>query len=158
VAGIAAMVSGLLAGHLSDRRSPRSLGRLAAVGCGVGMVLTAACPRLGWLFPLRFVTLFFAGSIDPILNAWIAKTTPEAKRGAVFGLAVTAKASGWIVAPVLGALIAVHAGTRWVFVATGLFCWLMVPVIGWVSRRVDANGARAEGIPEASRSEAAVGT
>ncbi|MBN2450697.1 MAG: MFS transporter [Lentisphaeria bacterium] len=138
VAGIGAMVSGVIVGHLCDRSSPERLGRLAAVGNGVGMLLTAGCWTLSALFPLRFLAIFFAGSIDPILNAWISRATPASRKGAVFGLAVTAKSLGWIAAPMLGTLIAMHLGTRWVFAAAGVLSLLMVPVIGVVSTRLES--------------------
>jgi DHA1 family multidrug resistance protein-like MFS transporter len=154
-AGLGAMLSGVLAGHISDRRPAQTLTRVAACGYGTFMALLALATTLPWLFPLRFAAVFFAGSLDPMFNAWLSRRTPAAKRGSVFGLAVTAKSLGWILAPMMGAFIAVHVGIRWVFATAAVLGWLMVPLLTWAGRRLGQPSADSAAVPLAASAESA---
>jgi DHA1 family multidrug resistance protein-like MFS transporter len=111
----AGLLAGLAAGRLSDRWPAGRLAALAAVGAGLCMLPQAAATGIGVLAGARMLMTFCSGALEPILFTWMVRTTPEATRGAMFGLATTARCLGWIVAPLLAGLLAEELGLRAVF-------------------------------------------
>jgi len=136
VAAIGAMLAGVLLGRLADRKSPPSIGKLSAIGAGCFAALIGLFPSFIVLFPARLIMTFFSGGLDPVFQIWISRITPDAKRGTIFGWSVTAKSLGWAVSPLIAGTIAVHFGTRMVFLAGLLLFWACVPMIGWASKKV----------------------
>ena len=60
-------------------------------------------------YAARFFMVFFAGTLEPALNVWLAKRVPEARQGVAFGLASTTRSIGWAVGPLMaGAVAAVN--------------------------------------------------
>ena len=90
------------------------------------------------MFPARFLMAFWAAGLDPVFLAWLARVTPEEKRGRIFGWSVTAKCIGWSVTPLVSAGIAVAWGLAAVFIAGAISFLCLIPAVGWVSRRVRA--------------------
>ena len=106
---VAGLLAGLATGWLSDRWNPLRLVIVAAVVAAVFSGWQALAHTFTVLFPVRFGTVFFAGALEPALNAWLAKRVPEARHGVVFGLASTTRSIGWAVGPlVAGAVAAVN--------------------------------------------------
>lgn len=138
VAAIAATLSGLCFGRLSDRFSPMKIGRLTALGAGLFMLLIGLAGSLFWVIPLRFCMYFFAGGMDPMFQAWLARTTPEKRRGAVMGLAVSARSGGWLFAPLLSAWIANQWTLKSVFVVGPALFLLLIPAMTILGNRVRA--------------------
>ena len=66
------------------------------------------------LFPVRFGAVFFAGALEPALNAWLAKRVPESRQGVAFGLASTTRSIGWALGPVAAGAVSL-LGVRAVF-------------------------------------------
>ena len=58
------------------------------------------------LFPVRFGAVFFAGALEPALNAWLAKHVPESRQGVAFGLASTTRSIGWALGPLAAGAVA----------------------------------------------------
>jgi len=114
-AAFAGLLAGLVAGRLSDRWPARRLAALAAAGAGLCMIPQAAAPGLGVLAGARTLMTFCSGALEPILFAWMVRTTPESARGAMFGLATAVRCVGWIIAPLLAGLVAAGLGLRAVF-------------------------------------------
>ncbi|NOY79849.1 MAG: multidrug efflux MFS transporter [Kiritimatiellaeota bacterium] len=114
-AGAGAMLAAVVLGRLSDRLPARAVAGLSATGAGLFMFLTGLVTSLVMLLPVRFLTVFFAAGLDPVLNAWLSRATPAERRGVVFGWSVTVKSSGWMVAPLLSGLLAVHYGLQSIF-------------------------------------------
>ena len=135
-AGVGAMLAGLVMGRLTDRVPPAALGRLTAVGAGAFMLAIAVAPNLPVLLPIRCGMTFCAGGIEPVFNVWLARATPESRRGTMFGWAVTAKCLGWVVTPLFSATVAVHYGNRAVYLVGPVLFWALVPAITSVARRV----------------------
>ncbi len=103
---VAGLMAGLATGWLADRVNP-----LRVV---IGAALVAAFFS-GWqmvvhsfavLFPIRFGTVFFAGALEPALNAWLAKHVPESRQGLIFGLASTTRSIGWTIGPLVAGSVA----------------------------------------------------
>ena len=103
---VAGLLAGVLTGWLADRMRPFALmvagSLMAAVFSGSQM----AVDSFGVLFPVRFFTIFGAGTLEPALNAWIARNVAEGRQGVVFGLSSTARSVGWSIGPLLAGAVA----------------------------------------------------
>lgn len=116
---VAGLLAGLSAGWLSDHVKPLRLvvfaALLAALFCGSQM----AVHSFAVLFPVRFFAVLFGGTLEPVLNAWLAKHIPVERQGLAFGLASTLRSAGWALGPIVaGAIAAVNL--RAVFGAVAL--------------------------------------
>lgn len=103
---VAGLLAGVLTGWLADRMRPFALmiagSLMAAVFSGSQMGVDS----FGVLFPVRFFTIFGAGTLEPALNAWIARNVAEGRQGVVFGLSSTARSVGWSIGPLLAGVVA----------------------------------------------------
>ncbi len=107
---LACICAGPLMGRLVDRFAAPRVAAVSAVGAGL---LTAALGLAGGyvtLCGLHFVMLFFAVGLDPVFQVWLSRVTTPERRGAIFGWAVTAKSSAWVVSPLLSGVLAVQLG------------------------------------------------
>ncbi len=116
---VAGLLAGLATGWLSDRAHPMRLVVVSALLAAVFSGWQMGVHSFAVLFPIRFGTVFFAGTLEPALNAWLAKRVPEARQGVAFGLASTTRSIGWAVAPLLAGLVAA-ADLRAVFGVSAL--------------------------------------
>ncbi len=103
---VAGLLAGLATGWLSDRLNPLRLVIAAAIAAAAFSGGQMFVDSFAVLFPIRFGTVFFAGTLEPALNAWLAKRVPEARQGVAFGLASTTRSIGWSVGPLLAGLVA----------------------------------------------------
>lgn len=137
VGGIAGFIAGPIIGRLADRITPPIIARFSGLGAGFMAILTA----LAWCFPFlfftRFCTAFCAGGLDPVFQIWLSKVTPEKDRGFVFGWATTARAVGWMWAPLISGAVAWLAGVRAIFFAAAAFYFLLVPLISFIVHRLE---------------------
>ncbi len=83
-------------------------------------------PRINWKRNLLFV--------------WLAKSTPDHRRGVFFGWATSIKSFGWFVSSLAGGGVAMAFGVRWVFLVTGLLFLALIPIVRTASRRIAAAG------------------
>ena len=120
VAGIAGLLGGPLFGHLADRRDVVSLVRLAAIGGGLVMFPQGWVRTFGVLFVMRFALAFFLAGLDPIVQAWLSRTTPARSRGFVFGWMTTARSLGAAIGPMCAGGVAAVAGVREIFRVAGV--------------------------------------
>ncbi len=123
-AGVAAFLASILIGRLADRGKPAVIGSICAVLAGVFLIPQGYASNVWRLIPLRFLSAFSAGGIDPILNTILARRVPPERRGAAFGLAGSAKSIGWSLGSLLGGIIAAYSGFKAVFLAGGAFFFL----------------------------------
>jgi MFS family permease len=106
---VAGLLAGLATGWLCDRLNPLRMVVAAAVFAAVFSGWQMAAGTFLVLFPVRFGNVFFAGALEPALNAWLAKRVPESRQGVAFGLASTTRSIGWALGPLLaGAVAAVN--------------------------------------------------
>lgn len=116
---VAGLLAGLATGWLSDRISPLRVVIAAAAVAALFSGWQAFAHSFAVLFPVRFGTVFFAGALEPALNAWLAKRVPEERHGVVFGLASTTRSLGWAIGPLVAGLVAA-VNLRAVFGASAL--------------------------------------
>ena len=70
-------------GPLGDRLGAIRVVRWAAIGFGIGTLLTGQAQHVAWLGAVRFVTGVFAAAVIPLTFAYIGETVPYAKRPSV---------------------------------------------------------------------------
>jgi len=144
ISALGAAISGPLLGWVADRSSPLRVGRVSALVAGLAMGSLGFCRSLLYVPVARFVAAFAGGGLDPVFFAWLSRLTPQERRGTIFGWSTTARSLGWGISPLVGAMIAVPLGLRAVFFAGVLWCLLLLPVMGVVSRRVAAMRATSD--------------
>lgn len=137
VGGIAGFLAGPIIGRLADRVTPPMIARLSAIGSGSMAVLVALSHHFPLLFCARFCSAFCAGGLDPVFQIWLSKITPERERGFIFGWAATARAVGWMFAPLISGAVAWLAGVRAIFFAAAAFFFLLVPLISFVVYKLE---------------------
>lgn len=117
---VAGLLAGLLAGWMADRLSPRRI-LLTAAALAIGFASAqGVVGSFATLFPIRFMTVFVVGFIEPTLNAILAKQTPESCQGRVFGWASTTRSIGWALGPLLAGWLVADQGLSSVFFAAGI--------------------------------------
>jgi DHA1 family multidrug resistance protein-like MFS transporter len=142
---IAGMLAGFFLGRLADRRHPPAIAKFCSLAASLIVLPQAIITTFIPLVAARFGLAFFAGGLDPVFLIWLAKVTPDERRGAIFGWAATAKSIGWIVAPLIGGVIAAYLGIRAIFYVEAVMFVLLVPCIAWAVRRIGrARGPAAE--------------
>lgn len=130
--GIAGFLAGPIIGRFADRIAPPRIGKISAFGAGLMMIVVGLSHGFAQLFMGRFGAAFCAGGLDPVFQIWLAKTTPAASRGFIFGWAVTARSLGWMAAPLASGVVAWIFGLRAVFFAAAAFFFLLVPLIALI--------------------------
>ena len=138
LSAVAGIVSGSLLGWMADRYSAPRVALVSALLAGLLMIPQGLASGLMLLAGARLGMVFFAGGLDPVFQIWLAKSTPDDKRGMFFGWATSIKAFGWFVASLSGGAVAMLLGVRWVFLVTGLLFLALVPIIRTASRRIAA--------------------
>jgi len=103
---VAGLLAGLATGWLSDRINPFRLVVVAALAAAAFSGWQMVVDSFAVLFPVRFGAVFFAGALEPALNAWLAKHVPEARQGVAFGLASTTRSIGWAAGPIAAGAVA----------------------------------------------------
>jgi MFS family permease len=73
--------------------------------------------------------VFFAGGLDPVFQIWLAKSTPDSKRGLFFGWATSARSFGWFMSSLAGGGVAMFLGVRWVYFFAAPLFLLLIPII-----------------------------
>ena len=134
--GVAGLLAGITIGNLADRVAAPTLARRFAIGGGLLMIPQGLAYSFLMLFPARFGMVYCAGALDPVLQVWIAKVTPENRRGSIFGWAATARSIGWLFAPLLSGVVASLLGVRWVYFVGGVLFFFLIPLIGFVAARM----------------------
>jgi DHA1 family multidrug resistance protein-like MFS transporter len=140
VGGVAGLLAGVLLGHLSDRMNAARIGQWAALGAGLLMIPQGLAHSFLPLFLSRLGMLFCAGGLDPVLQIWLAKTTPVHRRGMIFGWAGTARSIGWVIAPLVSGALASLVSVRFIYFASSLLFVALIPFIGAIVRRSPAGG------------------
>ncbi|MCG2659225.1 MAG: MFS transporter [Kiritimatiellae bacterium] len=134
VGGIAGFLAGPIIGRIADRIAPPRIGKISAFGAGLMMIVVGLSHGFAQLFMGRFGATFCAGGLDPVFQIWLAKTTPAASRGFIFGWAVTARSLGWMMAPLASGVVAWMFGLRAVFFGAAAFFFLLIPLIALIVR------------------------
>ncbi|MDA8146007.1 MAG: MFS transporter, partial [Thermaerobacter sp.] len=75
-----------LLGKLGDRWGTGRMLRAGLLAFGVGSLLAAAAPSLGWLLAGRVLQALGGGGVVPVAVAAVARRAPPARRGRALGL------------------------------------------------------------------------
>ena len=112
-------------GPLGDRLGAVRVIRVAAIGFGVGTLLTGQAHHVALLDVVRFVTGVFAAAVIPLTFAYIGETVPYAQRQGTLGrfAAVTSLAQGLSAA--IGGMVAHFVSWRILYVGVG--CLSLIP-------------------------------
>jgi len=137
IGGVAGLLAGLILGRLADRVPPPRIGKMSALGAAVLMVPQGLATGFGLLAGARFGMIFCAGGLDPVFQVWLAKITPGDKRGTVFGWAATFRSLGWMISPMITAVVASLWGVRQIYFFGAVLFLALIPLIAAVVRRVE---------------------
>jgi MFS family permease len=135
LSAVAGIFSGAALGWLADRTSPQRVAIICSLFAGLLMLPQGLTGSLYVLAACRFSNMFFAGGLDPLMQVWLAKTTPDSKRGGVFGWAASARSGGWVIGSILSGVVAVSLDIRWVFIITAIPFLLLIPLIYFVAKK-----------------------
>jgi EmrB/QacA subfamily drug resistance transporter len=111
-----------LLGRAGDVYGYRRLYLGATLLFGVGSVLVALSPSLGWLIAARVVQAVGGGALIPAAIALAAERLPEMRKPLVFGIVGAAAETGAVLGPLYGGVIIELLGWRWIF-------WTNLPVV-----------------------------
>lgn len=136
---IAGFLSCIFFGRIADNISISTLGKFVAIGAAIFMFGQGAAIGIGTLMAMRWGMVFFSGGLDPVIQAWLAKTTPPEKRGLIFGFAASFRAIGWTLSALLSGVISVSIGIKAVFYFGGVFFLILVPLINAANRSILIN-------------------
>jgi predicted MFS family arabinose efflux permease len=131
-----------LYGPLGDRLGTIRVVRWAAIGFGVGTLLTGQAPHVLWLDAMRFVTGVFAAAVVPLTFAYIGETVPYSERQATLGRFAAVTSLAQSLSAGIGGTVAHFVSWRILYVGVG--CLTLLPAICLF--RVDA-GAASSGEP-----------
>jgi len=121
--------AGPILGNLGDSIGRRPVLLFSTIAFALDYALCAAAPTLAWLFLGRVVAGIAGATFGPA-NAVLADVTPPEKRGATFGLMGAAFGIGFILGPVIAAMISGFGPRAPFLVAGGLAAinavWILV--------------------------------
>ena len=128
--GLAAGVSALIIGRISDQLGHRRVLIVASLGSAVFSIPHALVRALWQLFGLRVGWGLISGGAGPAMNAMIGSHVSSDMYGRAFGLTTSAMCLGFALGPLTGGLMASATGLRWPFVVMGLL-QLATSVLIW---------------------------
>ena len=112
IVGFATALAGLTISRLGDKVNKFNLIIIMfAISflIAVGLNFTQTLPQFIILYGLLF---FFLGGVEPIVIATTAQNTPTELRGALFGFQGLVGSLGWMISPMMGALISLQYGLK----------------------------------------------
>ena len=111
----------LASGRISARVGARNALALAALGAGAAYLPVAAANNVLSLLVLIAIVGLFSGAMVPIANALIDGWAPPGQQASAFGLAGSALALAFAVAPLSGGLVASAVSLDASFIVIGAF-------------------------------------
>ncbi len=116
-----------LLGMLSDSLGERRVLAISVLGASLATVPQAFVHSYGAFIGERFVGGLFLAGILPSANTSLARTTPSAYRGRVYGLSASATFLGGFLGPITGGALGATFGLQSVFV--GSACLLLATLL-----------------------------
>jgi DHA1 family multidrug resistance protein-like MFS transporter len=113
-------LSAMYLGRLADRIGYRKVGVMCALLAGLFYIPQSSVSEEWQLLILMFLVGIAVGGLIPTRSALLAGYTENGMEGAVFGLDNSIRASGSVIAPLLGSFVALSSGLRGTFIATGV--------------------------------------
>jgi len=119
-----------VAGNLVDRHGARLLLGGGTAVVGFGMLLVAVMDsRWLFLFAFSLIAALGFGAVATHVVATVVARLFERHRGLATGIATSGSTAGQLLVVPLLALLLTDVGWRWSFLALGLACFALVPVI-----------------------------
>jgi len=125
ISGVAAAVSAVMVGRISDRIGHKPVLVFCTGFAGLLCFPQAAAQNMGQLLVARVIQGLGAGGMIPAMNAMIATTVPRKSLGQAYGLTTAASSLGWATGPILGGWGASRLGLRPPFVIMGAMLLLV---------------------------------
>ena len=135
-AGMAGFISSIILGRLADRFTPAIIGRASASLSSALILPHALTSAITTLMGLRVGVTFFAAGLEPVMQAWLARITPRAHRGAAFGWAASARFIGWFIAPLISGTLASVFGLRSIYFVGSVLFLALIPLINFVAGKL----------------------
>ena len=136
LSAIAGGLAGILLGWLADRIPAPKIAIWSALLAGLLMVPQGLATGMPMLIGARCGMIFFAGGLDPIFQIWLAKSTPDDRRGLFFGWASSFKGFGWFLSSVISGATVTLFGVRGVYFAGAVLFVALVPMLWLTVRKV----------------------
>ncbi|MBR3219213.1 MAG: MFS transporter, partial [Thermoguttaceae bacterium] len=121
-------------GRLCDRFSPGRIVLPTILIAAGTMFLQALAPTLCFYAAARFGNFLAAGGMEPVFFSLLSKHTPEARRGAVFGLASALRMTGILISSLLSGGLIYFLGIRQIYLAGGILFLAILPVFYFTVR------------------------
>jgi MFS family permease len=118
---ITSAAAALASSRVSARVGYRNALALATLGAGAAYLPVAVAGNVSSLLLLIGVVGLFSGAILPTINALIDSRSPPGRQASAFGLAGSAMALAFAVAPLSGGAVAAAAGVPASFLVIGCF-------------------------------------
>ncbi len=128
-AAIGGILSGIIIGKFCDKFQPRLIAMPSLFIASIGAFLQFLAPTLSMFAGARFLTYLASGGIDPAFQTILSRSSPENRRGVLFGLATSLRMGGILLSSVLGGAVIYWFGTRSVFIAESICFLMMIPVL-----------------------------
>ena len=135
-AAVAGLFSGSVLGWMADRYSAPRVAVGSALLAGLLLIPQALATGMTMLLAARVGMVFFVGGLDPVFQIWLAKATPDHRRGQFFGWATSAKSFGWFLSSLTGGAVAMSLGIRWVYLVAAVLFIALIPVIRMTARKL----------------------
>lgn len=126
--GLAAGISCLLIGRMSDRLGHRRVLIVSSLGSALFSGIHAIVQTLGQLFSVRVTWGLISGGGSPAMNAMVGSAVSADMYGRTYGLTTSASCLGFALGPLVGGLMASAVGLRWPFVVMSVM-WLGAAVL-----------------------------
>ncbi|MBT4814526.1 MAG: MFS transporter [Lentisphaerae bacterium] len=133
LSAVTGIFAGPLLGWLADRSSPQRIAMWSAGMAGLLMIPQGLATSLATLAVARLGMVFFASGLMSVFQIWLAKSTPDSKRGTLFGWATSVKSCGWFLCSLAGGAVAVKLGVRWVYFCAAIVFIALAPGIALVT-------------------------
>jgi len=137
LSAVAGGAAGILLGWMADRIPAPKIAVWSALLAGLLMIPQGLATGMVMLMTARFGMVFFAGGLDPIFQIWLAKSTPDHKRGLFFGWASCFKGFGWFLSSVVSGAVVTAFGVRGVYLVGAVLFMSLVPVLRLTVRKID---------------------
>ena len=134
LAALAGILSAVGVGRLCDRFSPGRIVLPTILIAAGTMFLQALAPTLCFYAAARFGNFLAAGGMEPVFFSLLSKHTPEARRGAVFGLASALRMTGILISSLLSGGLIYFLGIRQIYLAGGILFLAILPVFYFTVR------------------------
>ncbi len=123
------ILSGIVIGRLCDRYAPYLVALPMLLLACLGLVGQGMSTNVRMLAAMRFLTYFAGGGLEPAFLKLLAKETPLAHRGTVFGFSMSARMLGIFSAAGASGIVLFHFGLRQVYFTAAIMMLVLLPLM-----------------------------